>query len=185
MASSRDGFRTALVDLQALLFGYTVAFTGPTLASMIADTGICSDDGIVCGHGALVASAASLAALPGALIAGPAADSFGRRHVLIANVVPWLLGCVVKSPHSKPCACATEAKEGRPTGLVATYTRAPKPLLDPGPVGCCSVSRSFPASFGSAIVYDIVVRPASSNSLILADDRNPSGWNLDAIRLPR
>ena len=94
---SRDVTRTVVVELQALLFGYTVAFTGPTLTHIIEDVRLCGynpADGVItmCSGAAFIASAAPLAAIPGAVLAGPACVIFGRRAVLVGNLAFWISG---------------------------------------------------------------------------------------------
>lgn len=44
MAGSAHFRRACIIDLQAGLFGYTVAFTGSTLSAMISATDLCPTD---------------------------------------------------------------------------------------------------------------------------------------------
>ena len=54
--------RTALINLHAFEFGYTVAFTGATLQSMIDAVDLCGGADL-CAEASFVASAAPLGAL--------------------------------------------------------------------------------------------------------------------------
>ena len=47
MAASAHFRRACIIDLQAGLFGYTVAFTGSTLSAMISATDLCPTDDLV------------------------------------------------------------------------------------------------------------------------------------------
>ncbi|KAJ1462039.1 general substrate transporter [Pelagophyceae sp. CCMP2097] len=90
----RHAERTALVNLQALLFGYTVAFTGATIDAMHRDTGI-SPGG--------VASIAPVAAFVASLGAGAVTDRVGRRKTLFANA------CVLALGYGLMAACGDSA----------------------------------------------------------------------------
>ena len=75
---SRDVTRTVVVELQALLFGYTVAFTGPTLTHIIEDVRLCGynpADGVItmCSGAAFIASAAPPPRSPAPCSPGPRA----------------------------------------------------------------------------------------------------------------
>lgn len=113
MASGAPGrmshfLTTAIIDLQAGLFGYTVAFTGSTLSAMVAETDACGgDDDGLCGRGAFVAAVAPLAAAVASMVAGSVTDAVGRRRFLSGTSVLWFLGYAT-------LACATDF-----AGLVA------------------------------------------------------------------
>ena len=86
--------RTALINLHAFEFGYTVAFTGATLQSMIDAVDLCGGADL-CAEASFVASAAPLGALLAAAVAGRLLDSYGRRTFLIAVSALWVVGYVV------------------------------------------------------------------------------------------
>ena len=86
--------RTALINLHAFEFGYTVAFTGATLQSMIDAVDLCGGADL-CAEASFVASAAPLGALLAAAVAGRLLDSYGRRTFLIAVSALWVVGYVL------------------------------------------------------------------------------------------
>lgn len=86
--------RTALVNLHAFDFGYTVAFTGATLQSMIDAVDLC-DGADLCAEASFVASAAPLGALLASAGAGRLLDTYGRRPFLIAVSALWVAGYVI------------------------------------------------------------------------------------------
>ena len=86
--------RTALINLHAFEFGYTVAFTGATLQSMIDAVDLCGGADL-CAEASFVASAAPLGALLAAAVAGRLLDSYGRRTFLVAVSGLWVVGYVV------------------------------------------------------------------------------------------
>ena len=86
--------RTALINLHAFEFGYTVAFTGATLQSMIDAVDLCGGADL-CAEASFVASAAPLGALLAAAVAGRLLDSYGRRTFLVAVSALWVVGYVV------------------------------------------------------------------------------------------
>ena len=86
--------RTALININAFEFGYTVAFTGATLQSMIDAVDLCGGADL-CAEASFVASAAPLGALLAAAVAGRLLDSYGRRTFLIAVSALWVVGYVV------------------------------------------------------------------------------------------
>lgn len=85
-----------VVNLHACMFGYTVAWSGATLTSIIKATGACAardlDDESVCPTGALMASVSPLAAMVSSLAAGWVADVYGRRVVLNYTAGLWIAG---------------------------------------------------------------------------------------------
>ncbi|KAH8098789.1 hypothetical protein JL720_1755 [Aureococcus anophagefferens] len=91
MAGSAHFRRACIIDLQAGLFGYTVAFTGSTLSAMISATDLCPTDDL-CARGAFVASVAPLAAMVASLGAGRATDLVGRRRYLLLVSAVWAAG---------------------------------------------------------------------------------------------
>lgn len=91
MAASAHFRRACIIDLQAGLFGYTVAFTGSTLSAMISATDLCPTDDL-CARGAFVASVAPLAAMVASLGAGRATDLVGRRRYLLLVSAIWAAG---------------------------------------------------------------------------------------------
>ncbi|KAH8054987.1 hypothetical protein JL722_8404 [Aureococcus anophagefferens] len=91
MAGSAHFRRACIIDLQAGLFGYTVAFTGSTLSAMISATDLCPTDDL-CARGAFVASVAPLAAMVASLGAGRATDLVGRRRYLLLVSAIWAVG---------------------------------------------------------------------------------------------
>lgn len=80
-----------LADLQALLFGYTVSFTGATLNSIIRATDICPGE-TVCERAALVASIAPLGALVSSIFSGRLTDAIGRQQTLLLNCAVFVVG---------------------------------------------------------------------------------------------
>ena len=86
--------RTALINLHAFEFGYTVAFTGATLQSMIDAVDLCGGADL-CAEASFVASAAPLGALLAAAVAGRLLDAHGRRAFLIAVSGLWVVGYVL------------------------------------------------------------------------------------------
>ena len=91
MAGSAHFRRACIIDLEAGLFGYTVAFTGSTLSAMISATDLCPTDDL-CARGAFVASVAPLAAMVASLGAGRATDLVGRRRYLLLVSAIWAVG---------------------------------------------------------------------------------------------
>jgi len=83
---------TQLVNLQTVIFGYTLGFTGPTLVDISLDLGLCPDDDVVCSDAALVASISAIVAGFGALFAGPGSDIFGRKPLLLVNAIFFGMG---------------------------------------------------------------------------------------------
>jgi len=83
---------TQLVNLQTVIFGYTLGYTGPTLVDISLDLSLCPDDDVVCSDAALVASISAIVALFGALFAGPGSDIFGRKPLLLVNAVVFGIG---------------------------------------------------------------------------------------------
>lgn len=89
---SRHVLRTVAVDLQALMLGYTVAFTGSTLKSMLESVRACPHTSNVCALGSLVASVSSLAATVSSTVSGRATDALGRRKLLALSGTLWAVG---------------------------------------------------------------------------------------------
>ena len=67
--SLRPLILTCLVDLHAVLFGITLAFSGETMDSIVADVGACGGSGASdCAAASVLAAAPNLGALLGGLI---------------------------------------------------------------------------------------------------------------------
>ena len=83
--------RACIIDLQAGLFGYTVAFTGSTLSAMSSATDLCPSDE-VCSRAAFVAAVAPLAAMVASVGAGRLTDMVGRKNYLMVVSLVWVVG---------------------------------------------------------------------------------------------
>ena len=83
--------RACIIDLQAGLFGYTVAFTGSTLSAMSSATDRCPSDE-VCSRAAFVAAVAPLAAMVASVGAGRLTDMVGRKNYLMVVSLVWVVG---------------------------------------------------------------------------------------------
>ena len=87
---------TLVVDLQAYLIGFTVSFSGPTIRSIIADTGLCGSGwaagDAICSRAELVVACPDLVALGAALLAGRLSGRLGCRRLLLLNCAPWMAG---------------------------------------------------------------------------------------------
>eukprot|EP00615_Pteridomonas_danica_P006474 CAMPEP_0114361172 /NCGR_PEP_ID=MMETSP0101-20121206/24492_1 /TAXON_ID=38822 ORGANISM="Pteridomonas danica, Strain PT" /NCGR_SAMPLE_ID=MMETSP0101 /ASSEMBLY_ACC=CAM_ASM_000211 /LENGTH=439 /DNA_ID=CAMNT_0001505931 /DNA_START=925 /DNA_END=2240 /DNA_ORIENTATION=+ len=93
-----------MINCQALGFGTTVSFTGPTLDDIAADLNLCgnddtmdddsNDDAALCDRTALVAAIYAIGAIAGAILAGPLVNhpSLGRRPVYLMNLVNFMGG---------------------------------------------------------------------------------------------
>ena len=89
--SLRPLILTCLVDLHAVLFGITLAFSGETMDSIVADVGACGGSGASdCAAASVLAAAPNLGALLGAIAAAPMCARLGRRAALGANALLWV-----------------------------------------------------------------------------------------------
>lgn len=86
--------RTCAINLQTLLFGYSIAFTGTTLGAMLldVDADCTTDDSCYSLASGRIVGMMSALALVGSLLSGPLADLIGRRTVLTFNCVLWIIG---------------------------------------------------------------------------------------------
>ncbi|KAH8059503.1 hypothetical protein JL721_9237 [Aureococcus anophagefferens] len=157
MAGSAHFRRACIIDLQAGLFGYTVAFTGSTLSAMISATDLCPTDDL-CARGAFVASVAPLAAMVASLGAGRATDLVSRRRYLLLVSAIWAVGYATIAARRRSGLVAGSdhgAAMGATSGRARTYGAEPA-----GPAGPLGGLFNVFISTGILLVFALGVRGA-------------------------
>mmetsp|Transcript_14160 Transcript_14160/g.34512 ORF Transcript_14160/g.34512 Transcript_14160/m.34512 type:complete len:536 (-) Transcript_14160:277-1884(-) len=94
-------FYSVLAAFGAFMFGYTLGFTSPALPAMYGDNSQniftpqnCIDSSVSSDMGSLFSAVVNLGAVGGSIIAGPIADTFGRRVALATCAIPLIIGWV-------------------------------------------------------------------------------------------
>ena len=90
-----------IAGIGPFIFGYTLGFTSPAQLPMevgasgpfgaVLESHLDADGAVASSQAALFGSIVNVGAMLGALVAGPLADSIGRRLTIAAAALPWIL----------------------------------------------------------------------------------------------